>query len=92
MEIIVPIIRQFGASFDNLNPEQTEKLIKIGENMKNTNNISMEETHEIMNILGITTLKNNSKIKPKVKRKCKPNELCPCSSGKKFKKCCGIIK
>lgn len=90
METIVPILRQFGTSIDRLNFNQTQQLLKIGEKMKSTNSIDIEETREIMDILGISTIKKEQKVKPK--RKCKPNELCPCNSGKKFKKCCGIVK
>jgi len=90
METIVPILRQFGTSIDKLNYEQTQKLIAIGENMKNTNSINIEDTRIIMDILGISTMKKETKPKPK--KKCKPNELCPCNSGKKFKKCCNLIK
>jgi len=90
METIVPILRQFGTSIDKLNFNQTQQLIKIGEKMKSSNSIDIEETREIMDILGISTIKKEHKVKPK--RKCKPNELCPCNSGKKFKKCCGLIK
>ena len=90
METIVPILGQFGTSIDKLNFNQTQQLVKIGEKMKSTNSIDIEETREIMDILGIYTIKKEQKVKPK--RKCKPNELCPCNSGKKFKKCCGIIK
>jgi uncharacterized protein YecA (UPF0149 family) len=27
-----------------------------------------------------------------VEKKVKPNDKCPCGSGKKFKKCCGEVK
>jgi hypothetical protein len=90
METIVPILRQFGTSIDKLNFNQTQQLLEIGEKMKSINSIDIEETRKIMDILGISTIKKEQKVKPK--RKCKPNELCPCNSGKKFKKCCGIVK
>lgn len=30
-----------------------------------------------------------SRKEDKIGKKCKPNDPCPCGSGKKFKKCCG---
>ncbi|MDR0650713.1 MAG: SEC-C domain-containing protein [Candidatus Peribacteria bacterium] len=30
-----------------------------------------------------------STLIPPEKRKVRPNDLCPCGSGKKYKKCCG---
>ncbi|KMP12671.1 hypothetical protein UR09_00645 [Candidatus Nitromaritima sp. SCGC AAA799-A02] len=39
--------------------------------------------------IGEELLKNGPKT-PVLERKIKPNELCPCGSGKKYKKCCAI--
>lgn len=37
----------------------------------------------------IRKLKGFSRISPLIADKVRPNDLCPCGSGKKAKKCCG---
>ena len=39
---------------------------------------------------GSDAKKAPSKPSPRVVKKVNPNEACPCGSGKKYKKCCGL--
>ena len=79
---ILPILRQFGLSPENLSYDQIERLKQLAE----TNEITPEITREIMNMFGIRA---KEKTTPKyIDVKIGRNELCPCESGKKYKKCC----
>ena len=91
MENIIQILTKLGISPDALTPEKYEEMLKIGDEIKNDSNISLETTRKMRNILGIINNRNTTNSIKK-NRICKRNEPCPCLSGKKFKKCCGIIK
>jgi uncharacterized protein YecA (UPF0149 family) len=88
MENIIPILRQFGISPDDLGPEKYEEMLKIGNIMKNSDTIDIEITRKIMDILGISTMKKE-KQNEKPRKKYRRNDPCPCNSNKKYKKCCG---
>ncbi len=48
--------------------------------------------HEVDHLEGILMFDREWEYKPvKVGKKVKPNEKCPCGSGKKYKKCCGKV-
>ena len=90
MENIIPILTQFGISPDELSPEKYQEMLNIGAVIKNSNNIDIEITRKIMDILGISTIKKEREKQTKCK-KYKRNSLCPCNSNKKYKKCCGAL-
>lgn len=90
MENTVKILQNIGISPDRLEPKNLERMITFADRCKgDTSNITIEETRELRDILGITTMKDNNSVINKVKKNTqKRNELCNCGSGKKFKKCC----
>ena len=83
---ILPILKQFGVSPEQLGSERLSKLIAFASNIKDPSKITKESSRELMNILGMgppPRAKTRS-AKDKVGR----NDACPCESGKKWKKCC----
>ena len=85
---ILPLLRQFGLSPDQLGPERLEQLMKISDKISNPEAINGELASQIMDILGITTSRNNLEEKKLKKKKIGRNTKCPCESGLKWKKCC----
>ena len=85
---VLPLLQQMGIDPGKLGPEKLEKLMKLSSKINDPNQITPEVVSEITNIFGIDlngpkeTKKKNNGIK--IGR----NELCPCESGKKWKKCC----
>jgi uncharacterized protein YecA (UPF0149 family) len=77
----VPFEEEIPNEFKELAEEKSEKLEKI-ENPLNSEQIIY--TKRIRKMLGIT-------LNPYVreKKKLRRNEICPCGSGLKVKKCCG---
>jgi hypothetical protein len=92
---ILPMLRSFGVSPENLGPDKLDKLQKITQDVKNPSDITQQKVHEIMDIFGIDTIKNNisnaSSISKddKKQQKVGRNFACTCGSGQKYKKCCG---
>ena len=86
------MLKQFGISPDQLGPEKIQKLLAITDNVSNPTDITPEISRQIMDIMGIGTKGIPNKPK-QVQNKVGRNEICPCGkSGKKYKKCCGVIK
>ena len=82
---------QFKVSYDSLNVLRSEKVVRLRNGFPSTKR--EDDEHErreeaalqgLAERMGVTLSRKDDKIG----RKCKPNELCPCGSGKKFKKCC----
>ena len=90
MENAVKILQNIGISPDKIGPENLERMIQFSNKCNgDTSNITIEETRELRDILGITTMKEDNPSLKKPKKKIqKRNELCNCGSGKKYKKCC----
>lgn len=81
---------------DDLTPNQVESLKKIAKTISNPNKMTVNQAMSIVKELGldIEKLQKNARrvradmfIKNK-KPKIGVNELCPCGSLKKYKKCC----
>jgi len=85
---VLPLLQQMGIDPGKLGPEKLEKLMKLSCKINDPNEITPELVSEITNIFGIDL---NGAREPKKKNsgiKIGRNELCPCESGKKWKKCC----
>lgn len=85
---VLPMLQKLGIDPSKLSAEKMERLMKLGDNLNDPSKITPEVVSEITNIFGIEL--NGKKTKDTVKSgpKIKRNELCPCESGKKWKKCC----
>lgn len=83
---LLPLFKQFGISPDSLTPDKLNKITSLAKGINKPEDISIEKSQEIMKILGIGT--NSGPRQPKKSTRIKPNEKCPCGSGKKYKKCC----
>ena len=77
----------------DLSPQQIEKL----RSLSRSQNINRENALKIMEDVGLDVEEIQKKIGQKraeeVKNRVKKvgvNELCPCQSGKKYKKCCKL--
>ena len=90
MEIskVLPLLSSMGLSPDKLGVEKFNKLLDISKGVDKAEDITLDMTREIANLIGI---KSNGLDKKVVKNRVRigRNELCICDSGKKFKKCCG---
>ncbi len=54
-------------------------------------NLGFEGTSEESDIQRASKERSNKKQPIRVEKKVKPNDPCPCGSGKKYKKCCGAV-
>ena len=88
---VIPILRQFGISPEQLGPEKLEELMKIADLINNPVDITPEVSRKILDAMGVGP---RAPIAPKkiISDKIGRNSLCSCASGKKFKKCCGVTK
>ncbi len=88
------ILNFIGPIFNDLTDEQKERLDKISREIKNPQNMSIDQALKILNEVGIDPKVMRKKINlqkaEKVKNRVKIglNEKCPCGSDKKYKKCC----
>ena len=87
MSKILPLLQSFGVSPTNLSPEKLSKLQRLSEKVQKPEQISIEMSQQIMEIMGISVKGNSSPVNRKV-GKVGRNDICPCGSGKKSKKCC----
>lgn len=91
MNKVLPILRSFGVSPENLGPEKLEKLQHITGTITDVNQITTEKAREILDLLGISTKGAQKQIVRTVK-KIHRNDPCPCGMHKKYKKCCGKLE
>lgn len=87
MSKIVPLLQSFGVSPSNLGPEKMAKLQRLADKVQEPDQISMEMSQQIMEIMGISVKGNSPPVVRKVV-KVGRNDRCSCGSGKKSKKCC----
>jgi hypothetical protein len=87
MSDIIPLLRQFGISPEQLGPEKLNKLMEVTDKIKDPSQITPALSQELMRTLGVSarppTIPKRSRG-----RKVGRNDPCPCNSGKKWKKCC----
>ena len=88
---ILPLLSQFGISPDKLGPERLEQLLKMSSVIQDPDKMTPDIANKIMDTLGINTNINRQEgNKPKSSTRIGRNEKCPlCTSGLKYKKCCG---
>lgn len=91
------IFDMLGSIVEDMDASKREKLEKFIRAKKGFNKVTPQDAKQLIEETGIDILAVQKKVrakkaeerkqnkKPKVGR----NELCPCESGKKFKKCCG---
>lgn len=89
MNKIIPILRSFGVSPENLGPERLEKLQRIASKISEPSQISAEVSRQVLDILGISTRGQTKPVNRPKKLKVGRNDLCSCGSKIKYKKCCG---
>ncbi|MDR1474211.1 MAG: preprotein translocase subunit SecA [Endomicrobium sp.] len=75
----------FESMMKRIRENTIEYVFKVQVNVKtqNVNHESAQISHELENKI------NDKKVKPQDLNKIGRNDLCPCGSGKKYKKCCG---
>jgi len=83
---VLPILRSFGVSPDNLGPDRLQRLCAITERITDPENVTPEVAREVLDIFGINLHQQSA---PRRNVRIGRNEACPCTSGKKYKKCCG---
>lgn len=84
---ILPLLQSMGLSPNQLGPEKLAILQQLAETISDPAKLDTEDASKILRSLGVGKQEpKRSNISKKVKR----NENCPCSSGKKYKKCCGV--
>jgi len=87
---IIPLLQSMGISPDQITPEKLIMLQRLSKAFSDPNNLDEESISKLMRQAGLDN--NDTPNVPKKKgEKIGRNEKCPCNSGKKFKKCCGII-
>lgn len=84
---IIPLLNQFGLSPEQLGPERLSKLMELSSYITDPSKLTEQKSAEILRTIGITGAPPKQAPKEHVK-KIKRNELCPCGSNKKYKKCC----
>lgn len=88
------ILNFIGPIFNDLTEQQKERLDKISREIKNPQNMNIDQALKILNEVGIDPNEMRKKINlqkaEKVKNRLKIglNEKCHCGSDKKYKKCC----
>jgi hypothetical protein len=87
MATVAQMMQSFGISPGQLGPDRLAKLQCLAADISDPSKISLEKSQQIMNTLGVS-LQEAPSQQAKIKR-IKRNEPCRCSSGKKYKKCCG---
>ena len=74
------------------NPEDKRCIFELKEEKNNNNLYEKLEEFKNLNLEPLRSFTINSKIETRIKENAKVvgrNDLCPCGSGKKYKKCCG---
>lgn len=91
------IYDMLGLIVEDLDVHKREKLEKFIRAKKGFSNVTPQDAKQLIDETGIDIMAVQKRVraqkaeerkqnkKPKVGR----NELCPCESGKKYKKCCG---
>jgi uncharacterized protein YecA (UPF0149 family) len=81
---VLPLLRSFGISPERLGPENLQRLQQLTDPITDMSQITPELAREILDIVGVRTRSRPGVPMIKVGR----NDLCPCGTGKKYKKCC----
>ena len=76
----IPMLKSLGISPEQLGPNKLALLQKLAESI-DPEKMDAESSDKLLKELGLS-------FKKKSTTKIGRNELCPCKSGKKYKKCC----
>lgn len=87
MKMMLPILKKLGINPDKLSGDKISKILNMAKGIRNPSDVSPEMAREFANILNI---KPQGAVLPKKSTRVKPNAMCPCGSGKKYKKCCRL--
>jgi uncharacterized protein YecA (UPF0149 family) len=90
------VLKTLDVLLEDLSDEQKLKLLELTKNMKNPDEMSVNDAVGLINNLGIDLESLQKKARRKraeeIQKNRKPrigaNEMCSCGSGKKYKKCC----
>ena len=74
---------------NKLDPHKIHQILEIADKVKDPSELTTENINKLASLANIPTIPptTNSNPQSKVGR----NKPCPCNSGKKWKKCCGIL-
>jgi uncharacterized protein YecA (UPF0149 family) len=83
---IIPLLRQFGITPEQLGPDRLNKLLEISSQISDPTKITPAISQELIKAIGVSARKQSKpkKADPKIGR----NDPCNCGSNKKYKKCC----
>jgi len=87
MSDVIPLLRQFGISPEQLGPDKLNKLMEVAAKITDPSQITPAMSQELMHTLGVR-VRPPTKPKHSTTAKVGRNDPCPCKSGKKWKKCC----
>lgn len=87
MSDVIPLLRQFGVSPEQLGPDKLDKLMRVAAKITDPSQITPAMSRELIRTMGIS-VRPPMKPKHSTKAKVGRNDPCPCESGKKWKKCC----
>lgn len=89
---LMPMLSSLGITPDMLTPEKMAQLEKLAKAFSSNQEITDKEVSKILREIGIELEGGKPKKVPKqVGKKIGRNDKCTCDSGKKYKKCCGIL-
>ncbi len=94
MDSQLNFLQSLGISPDLFTPEKVEALEEAVKDLdlRNPANMTQGQAMSLLKTIGIDPKKlNKGHTSINTGKKVKPNERCPCQSGKKYKKCCNPI-
>ena len=94
------MLKSMGIDLSTMPKKNRDEIEKLSSEITDPLNMNMEHVKRLQTLLGITprttqpTLPTGfaPKQQPNKRTKIGANTKCPCSSGKKYKKCCGSRK
>jgi len=94
------MLKSMGIDLSTMPKKNREEIEKLSSEITDPLNMNMEHVKRLQTLLGITPKPTQQtlpagfapKQQPNKRAKIGANTKCPCSSGKKYKKCCGSRK
>jgi len=94
------MLKSMGIDLSTMPKKNRDEIEKLSSEITDPLNMNMEHVKRLQTLLGITPRTTQPtlpagfapKQQPNKRTKIGANTKCPCSSGKKYKKCCGSRK
>ena len=92
------VLAQMGIKPEDLGPDKIKQLMDLADNITNPEQITDDTVAKLAKIIGVKIPKGSGSLLPLKDKQILPtvkigrNVTCPCNSGKKYKKCCGLPK